>query len=176
MSHFGGQCDSNGSDEVTFDATLSNQTTTGETVSFTLTETGDLGSAVTIASVTTNGTQVNGTYSTAAACGVPEDHGTFSGFGESIAIHDSYSGLFNGGSDAIVATITTEKFGITFSGTDNGAPFLLQGSTVGFSMELDGLVGDKTVKWFALYDSTYNVFKIFDSDAKAIGTLHESAR
>jgi hypothetical protein len=176
VSRFGGPCDSNGTDEVTFDATLSNQTATDETVAFTLTETGELGSAVTTASVSTNGTQLSGTYSTAAACGAPEDHGTFSGFGESIGIYDFYSGSFNGGSDAIVVTVVTanQGFGITFSGTDNGAPFTLQGSTIGFTTQLDGTVGGKPVKWFVLYDSTYNVFKVFDSDAKPIGTLHES--
>jgi hypothetical protein len=154
---------------------LSNPSATSNTLDFTLTETGDLGTAVTTASVSTNGTQVSGTYSTAAACGAPEDHGTFSGFGESVGIYDFYSGSFNGGSDAIVVTIVTSNqgFGITFSGTDNGAPFLLQGSTVGFSAELAGTVGGNPVKWFALYDSTYNVFQVFDSDAKFLGSLHE---
>ena len=175
LSAFGGQCDSNGTDEVTFDATLTNVTATSETVDFTLTETGALGSAVTTASVSTNGTQVSGTYSTAAACGAPEDHGTFSGYRDSSGVNDSYSGSFNGGSDAIVVTVTTATsgFGITFSGTDNGAPFTLQGSSVGFSTELDGTVGGKPVKWFALYDSTYNVFLVFDSDATLVGVLRE---
>jgi hypothetical protein len=175
VSAFGGQCDSNGTDEVTFDATLTNVTATSETLDFTLNETGDLGSAVTTASVSTNGTQVSGTYSTAAACGAPEDHGTFSGYRDSGSVNDSYSGSFNGGSDAIMVTIVTatQGFGITFSGTDNGAPFTLQGSTVGFTTELDGTVGGKPVKWFTVYDSTYNVFLVFDSAATLVGVLSE---
>ena len=80
LSRFGGQCDSNGTDEVTFDGTLTNITATSETVSFTLTESGILGSAITSASVSTNGVQVSGDYSRPAACGFPEDHGTFQGF------------------------------------------------------------------------------------------------
>jgi hypothetical protein len=176
VSEFGGQCDSNGTDEVTFDATLTNITATSETVAFTLTETGDLGSAVTTASVSTNGTQVSGTYSTAAACGAPEDNGTFSGYLDSGGVNDSYSGLFNGGSDAIMVTVVTatQGFGITFSGTDNGAPFTLQGSTVGFATELDGIVGGKPVKWFALYDDLYNDFLVYDSDVNFLGGLSES--
>jgi hypothetical protein len=175
VSAFGGQCDSNGTDEVTFDATLSNITATSETVDFTLTETGDLGTAVTTASVSTNGTQVSGTYSIAAACGAPEDHGTFSGYRDSSGVNDSYSGSFNGGSDAIMVTVVTatQGFGITFSGTDNGAPFTLQGSTVGFTTELDGTVGGNPVKWFAVYDPTYNVYLVFDSAAKLVGVLSE---
>jgi hypothetical protein len=175
VSEFGGQCDSNGTDEVTFDATLSNITATSETVDFTLTETGDLGSAVTTASVSTDGTQVSGTYSTPAACGAPEDHGTFSGYRDSLGSNNFYSGSFNGGSDAIMVKIVTatQGFGITFSGTDNGAPFTLQGSTVGLSTQIDGTVGGNLVKWFLVYDSTYNVFLVFDSDAKFLGVLSE---
>ena len=173
VSELGGQCDSNGTDEVTFDATLTNVTATSETVNFTLTETGDLGTAVTTASVSTNGAQVSGVYSTGAACGAPEDHGTFSGYRDSFSVNGSYSGSFNGGSDAIMVTAVTatQGFGITFSGTDNGAPFVLQGSAVGFTAELDGNISSKSVKWFTVYDSTYNVFLVFDSDAKLLGVL-----
>ena len=77
ISSFGGQCDSNGTDEVTFDATLTNVTAANETLSFTLTETGDLGSALTTATVSTDGKQLKGNYARPAACGFPEDHGTF---------------------------------------------------------------------------------------------------
>jgi hypothetical protein len=173
-SELGGQCDSNGTDEVTLDATLTNVTATSETVAFTLTETGDLGSAVITGSSSTDGTQVTGTYSIAAACGAPEDHGTFSGYQDSASDYDFYSGSFNGGSDAIVVTIVSQRFGITFSGTDNGAPFTLQGSTVGFSAELEGTVGGKPVQWFVVYDPTYNVFLVFNPDATLVGVLKES--
>lgn len=63
-SKLGGECDSDGSDEVTVDATLTNIAATSETVTLTLTETGNLGTAVTTASSSSDGTQVSGTYST----------------------------------------------------------------------------------------------------------------
>lgn len=173
-SKLGGQCDSNGSDEVTVDATLTNITATSETVALTLTETGNLGTAVTTASGSSEGTHISGTYSTPAACnGAADDHGTISGYRNSSGIYNFYSGSFNGGTDAIVVTIVTaaQGFGITFSGTDNGAPFTLQGSTVGFATELEGTVGGKTVKWFLVYDPLYDVFLVFNPDATFVGVL-----
>jgi hypothetical protein len=173
VSEFGGQCEFYGIDEATFEATLATASS-GETLTFTLTETGYLGSAVTNASVPTNGSQVSGTYSTTAGCG-PEDHGTFTGYRDSAGVNDSYSGSFNAGSDAVMITVAVaaQGFGVTFSGTDNGAPFTLQGSTVGLATELNGTVGGKSVQWFAVYDPTYNVYVVFDSAAKLVGVLSE---
>jgi hypothetical protein len=54
------------------------------------------------------------------------------------------------------------------------APFTLQGSTVGTTAELEGNIGGKPVKWFTVYDSTYIVFLVFDSDAKLLGVLRQS--
>lgn len=175
VSRFGGECDSNGTDEVTFDATLTNITATTETVSFTLTETGTLGSALTSASISTHGTQVSGNYSRPAACGFPEDHGTFEGFQElnGHSAQDRYHGHFNSGADAIVATLVSNApgFGLSASGTDNGTPFTLSGSTLGQSLSLSGTVSGRAVTWFGLYDSTYNVFQFYDSNVVFLGYL-----
>jgi hypothetical protein len=175
ISRFGGQCDSDGTDEVTFDGTLSNVSATSETLTFTLTETGVGGTSLTTASVSTDGKQLSGNYSRPAACGFPEDHGTFQGF-QSPARYsgvDHYHGNFNGGADGIVINFASDVagFGLTASGTDNGTPFTLTGSTVGQLLTLSGEVSGHTVTWFGLYDSLYNAFDFYDADAKFLGTL-----
>jgi hypothetical protein len=177
LERLGGKCDSDGVDDVTVDATLSNQGPA--LVSLTLSETGALGSAVTTASASTNGAGISdGKYSTPAACGFPEDHGTFIGYRDSIAFaRESYSGTFNGGAHVIVAEFasTANTYDLTTSGTDNGTSFVLSGSTVGTSMNLTGTIAGRATSWFGLYDSTYNSFYIYDSDSKLLGSLQPSA-
>ena len=65
-------------------------------------------------------------------------------------------------------------FGLTASGTDNGTPFTLTGSTVGQLVILSGNVSGHPVTWFGLYDSIYNAFDFYDSDAKFLGSLTPS--
>jgi hypothetical protein len=175
LSRFGGQCDSGGTDEVTFDATITDPTAISETITFTLTETGDLGTAVTTASVSTNGTRISGDYSTPASCGLPEDHGTFTGFQSSFGFVDNFSGTLNNGADFVAVTVeSVTPINLSFSGTDNGAQLALHGSLIGFSVELSGSIAGQQVKWFALYDPTRNTFQIFDSDANFLGSLTEN--
>jgi hypothetical protein len=176
LTKFGGHCDSGAVGAVTFDATLSNQGPTLETVSFTLTETGALGSAVTAASASTNGSSIlSGTYSIPAACGFPADQGTFSGYQDSVHFAgDVFSGTLNNGADVVVANLisSANSYDLTISGTDNGAQFTLTGSSVGFSLNLTGNFAGKNVDWFGLYDPTYNSFLIYDSNAQPVGSLH----
>lgn len=177
LSRFGGHCDTNRTDEVTFDATITNPTATSETLTFTLTETGDLGAAITTAAVSTNGTQITGDYSTPASCGFPEDHGTLSGFQSSLAFVDDFSGTLNTGADLISAFAESggnNPFNLVFLGTDNGAPLTLRGWTVGFAVELNGSIDGQPVKWFAVFDPTLNIFQVFDSEANFLGSLTES--
>jgi hypothetical protein len=179
LNRFGGKCDGGGNDEVIFDGTLTNQQPTTEALAFTLTENGAVGSSVINASATTNGLNIPaGTYSMAAACGFPEDHGTLQGFQDSLKFSgaDSYHGTFNSGTDSILVRFASDPsgFGLTATGTDNGAPFVLSGSTVGFSLTLTGTVFGNAVTWFGLYDSTYNTFKFYDQSAKFLGSLSGS--
>jgi hypothetical protein len=145
LVRLGGQCDSGPVGKVTVDATLSNPEPTSATVALTLTSVGDLGTAVTTVSGTTNGTNItDGTYLTPAACGFPEDHGTFEGYQDSAQFSgETYMGNLNGGSDAIVSQFqsTAGGYGLTVKGTDNGSPFTLSGTTTGFSLELSGTIG-----------------------------------
>jgi len=176
LKGFGGKCDSGGNEEITFDGTLGIQESGNAALAFTLTENGALGSAMLTASSTTNGSNIlDGTYSLPAACGFPEDHGTFQGFRDFPRFSgiDSYHGTFNSGADKIILQPTSDPtgFGLTVTGTDNGAPFTLSGSTVGISLTLTGTVSGHTVVWFALYDSTYNEFTFYESNAKLLGSL-----
>lgn len=172
LKHLGGQCDSGSVGDVTVDATLSDLT-----VSLALSETGALGSVVTTASASNNGGSIsNGTYSTPAACGFPEDHGTVEGYQSPIAFSgDTYSGTltFNGSAHATVASFTSQanSFDLGVSGTYDGTSFVLSGSTVGFSMNLTGTIAGGQVNWFGLYDPTYNNFYIYDSGSTFVGAL-----
>lgn len=175
----GSKCDSGAVGQVTLDGTLTNQQPTTETINLTLTETGTLGTAVITASASTNGSSIlDGTYTIPAACGFPADHGTFTGYKDSVAFAaSSYSGTLNSGADVIAANFTSKAhtFDFAVSGTDNGAQFVMTGSTVGFAVSLTGNVGGKAVDWFGLYDTTYNSFLIYDSNDQLVGSLHASA-
>jgi hypothetical protein len=159
---------------VTLDGTITNHQPANDALTFTLTQTGALGVAVINASASTNGTQISdGTYTIPAACGFPEDHGTFQGFQESIKFSgvETYTGSFHG--DTIMVRFASESsgFGLSASGTDNSAAFTLTGSATGFFLTLTGNISGQQVTWLLLYDSTYNTFGIYDSDANFLGSL-----
>jgi len=173
----GGKCDSGGTSQVTLDGMLANEQPTTEKITFTLTEIGTLGTAVVTASASTDGSKIiDGTYTIPAVCGFPEEHGTFTAYKFPIAFGSGvYSGTLNGGADVIVATFTStaNSFDLAVSGKDNGAPFSLNGSTVGFSLSLTGNIGANAVNWFGLYDPIYNTFGIYDSDDHLLGRLQQ---
>ncbi len=171
LEHLGGECDRGSVGDVTVDGTLS-----GGAVSLTLSETGALGSVVATASASNNGASIsNGTYSTPAACGFPEDHGTVEGYQDPLAFSgETYSGTltFNGGAHAIVARFTSSaNFELSVSGTCDGTPFVLSGSTIGWSLNLTGSIAGGQVNWFGLYDPLYNNFAIYNSDSTFVGYL-----
>jgi len=173
LTSLGSRCDSGAVGQVTFDGAISNVHATSETLTFTLTENGNLGTAVISGSATTNGMQVlNGTYTLPPACGSPGDHGTFQGFQDSVRFSgtDPYYGNFPGNA-FIVRFLSGDGFNISVSGTDNGTPFTLTGSTTGFFLTLTGQISSQEVTWFGLYDSLYNTFQLYDSDGKPVGTL-----
>ena len=136
--------------QVTLDGMLTTQQATTEKITFTLTESGALGTAVITASASTNGSDIiDGTYTIPAACGFPADHGTFTGHKDSVAFGSTvFSGGLNSGTDVIMAnfTSTANSFDLAVSGTDNGAQFALTGSTVGFSLAVTGNIGGHAVK------------------------------
>ena len=147
---------------------------TSETATLTISQEGDLGAATLTATATSNGQAVsNGTYTIPASCGLPADHGTFTGFRDSVQFAgESYSGTLNSGTDVIVIGVTSATgFDVTVNGTDNGVVFNATGSVIGFSAELDGTISGNDFHWFVLYDSIYNSFQVFDANSKLIGNF-----
>jgi hypothetical protein len=174
VSQLGGKCGIGSADQVTFDSTLTNLQPVAQSLSFTLTENGPSGSAVITASATTDGTStLDGTYTLPAACGFPAETGTFQGFKDSAKFSslDSYAGTVQGNSTTVNFTSASSGYGLTGTGTYNGAPLALNGSTTGMSLTLTGTVSGQTATWFGLYDSTYNTFRIYDSSANQVGAL-----
>ena len=173
LTSLGSKCDSGAVGQITLDGTLSNLQETTQTLTFMVTENGALGSAVINASASTNGTQLlNGTYTVPAACGFPEDHGTFQGFQDSVRFSsaNTYHGTFLG--DAVTVQLASDTgFGISATGTFNGTPFNLTGSATGFFLTLTGQISGRAVTWFGLYDSSYNEIQVYDSDGKRLGLL-----
>jgi hypothetical protein len=172
LEHLGGKCDTGSAGDVTVETTLSSGT-----VSLTLSESGALGTVVISASASTNGWSIsNGTYSTPAVCGFPEDHGTVEGYQNPVVFSgETYAGLlaFNGGAHVIAAHFnsTANAFDLSMSGTYNGAPFALSGSTVGSSLNVTGTIGGAQVSWFGIYDTLYNNFYFYNSDSTFVGSM-----
>lgn len=177
LSRLGGKCDSGQAGPVTLDGTLTNQQPVTQPVTFTLTENGALGSAVITASASTDGKgTIDGTYTLPAACGFPEEHGTVQGFKDSTKFsgNDAYGGTVLGNAATIRFASGSSGFALSATGTYNGAPLALTGSTTGLSLTLTGNVSGQAINWFGLYDSTYNSFRIYDSDANLLGELNSN--
>jgi hypothetical protein len=173
LTSLGSKCDSGAAGQVTFDGTLTNYPASIESIFFALTQIGAFGTAVITAAASTNRTQItNGTYTIPAACGFPEDHGTFEGFQDSVKFSgvDTYHGTFQG--NAITVQFASDNaFGISATGTYSGTPFTLTGSATGFFLTLTGQISGQAVTWFGLYDSTYNDIQVYDSEGKPLGLL-----
>lgn len=121
---------------------------------------------------------INGTFTLPAFCGFPADHGTFTGYKDTVVFAtEGFTGTLNGSADVIMANFTSKagSFDLTLSGTDNGAQFVLNGSTVGFSLTLTGNIAGRAVDWFGLYDTTYNTFLIYDANFHLLGSLHSNS-
>ena len=177
VSHLGGECHSGGADEVTFDGTLANPNSGTQAATFTLTENSTLGSAVITASASiTAAGAMSGTYTLPAACGFPEDHGTISGYKDStkFSAGDVYRGTLDGKAVVVWFASATSGVGATAGGTYNGATLALTGFASGDALTLTGTISGQETTWFALYDSIYNSFRIYDSDAKLLGELNSA--
>lgn len=176
-SHLGGECHSGGVDEVTFDGTLANPNSGTQATTFTLAENSTLGSAVITASASITATgAMSGTYTLPAACGFPEDHGTISGYEDStkFSAADVYGGTIDGNAVVVRFASISGGVGASAGGTYNGTTLALTGFASDDALTLTGTISGQETTWFALYDSLYNTFRIYDSDAKPIGGLTES--
>ena len=177
VSHLGGECHSSGADEVTSDGTLENPKSGTQAATSTLTENSNLGSAVITASASiTAAGAMTGTYTLPAACGFPEDHGTISGYEDStkFSAADVYGGTIDGNAVVVRFASVSGGVGASAGGTYGATTLALTGFASGDAITLTGTISGRETTWFALYDSLYNVFRIYDSDAKLIGGLTEA--
>ena len=167
----GGECDNGALGDDSVQATVS-----GQTLSFTLTEAGSLGTGTSTgtATISSDGTQItSGTYTTAAACGFVADSGTVTG-----AIIKPFSGTFAGmlanGSttDAVTVTISQSGYNLTVTGTDNGTPITLSGTVVGATFNVTGTIAGRSVQYVGLYETSANDFRVYDTSFNPLGVLN----
>jgi len=174
VTHLGGGCHDGVEDEVIFDGTVEEPKSGTQSASFTLTENSTLGSAVITATASISPTGlISGTYTLPAACGFPEDNGTISGNkDDSNFSAQVYKGTLDGKSVSLSFALGTT--GATASGTYGGTPFSLAGFASGDALTMKGVISSQETMWFVLYDSLYNLFRIYDFDANLLGTLTET--
>jgi hypothetical protein len=167
----GGECDHGALGNDSIEATVS-----GQTMSFTLTEAGSLGTGTSTgtATISLDGRQItSGTYTTPAACGFQADSGTLTG-----AVIKPFSGTFAGmlanGStiDAVTATISQSNYNLTVTGTDNGAAFSLTGTVVGATFDVTGTIAGQPVEYVGLYETSANDFRVYDTAFNPLGVLN----
>jgi hypothetical protein len=167
----GGACDHGALGDDSIQAAVS-----GQTLSFTLTEAGSLGTGTSTgtATVSSDGTQItSGTYSMPAACGFVGDSGTVTG-----AVIKPFSGTFAGmlangaTTDAVTVTISQSNYNLTVTGTDNGAPFTLSGTVVGATFHVTGTIAGRSVEYVGLYETAANDFRVYDTSFNSLGVLN----
>src|SRR6202011_2790362 len=147
-----------------------------QTLSFTLTEAGSLGTGTSTgtATVSSDGTQItSGTYTMPAACGFVGDSGTVTG-----AVIKPFSGTFAGmlangaTTDAVTVTISQSNYNLSVTGTDNGAPFTLSGTVVGATFHVTGTIAGRSVEYVGLYETAANDFRVYDTSCNSFGVLN----
>ncbi len=167
----GGECDHGALGKDSIQATVS-----GQTMSFTLTEVGSVGTGTSTgtATISSDGTQItSGTYTTPAACGFQADGGTLTG-----AVVKPFSGTFAGmlanGSttEAVTATISQSNYNLTVTGTANGAAFTLTGTVVGATFDVTGTIAGQPVEYVGLYETSANDFRVYDTSFSPLGVLN----
>jgi hypothetical protein len=113
------------------------QISNGTSLSFTLTLSGPGGTLTLLgtAAISPDGKSMSGSYSSAAACGLPADEGTLSG-----ALVPSFAGTYAvdvyEGSPRSIAISEDARFDVQISGTDQGESFILAGDAVGGSFSV----------------------------------------
>src|SRR5580693_8654153 len=157
----GGECDNGvlGDDSV-------GSTISGQTISYTLTEAGSLGTATSMGSATISGTQLTGgTYQTPAACGFAADSGSFTG--TTIApFSGTFAGQlqnFTGSTDAVSVTLSQSGYTLTAVGTDAGTPITLTGKVIGATFDVTGMVQGQSREYVGIYDTTSSSFLVYNN-------------
>jgi hypothetical protein len=114
-------------------------TVSGQTFSFTFTETGPGGTYTVTgtATVNANGQLLTGTYTSAAACGFPNDSGNITGtlIG---SVAGNYLVTFDDESTASVTVNEDANHNVTLSGTYQAQAFTLSGEAIGGAVIVSG--------------------------------------
>jgi hypothetical protein len=169
LTGLAGECDNGVLGDDAIAATIS-----GQTVSFTLTETGSLGIGISTGSATISGSQLTGgTYQTPAACGFAADSGTMTG-----TTIQKFSGTFagqllnlNGSTDAVSVTLSQSGYTLNVVGTDAGAPITLTGKVIGATFDVTGVVQGQSREYVGIYDITSSSFLVYNNQFQSLGTL-----
>jgi hypothetical protein len=114
-------------------------TVNGNTFSFNLSETGPFGTYAVTGTVTvnSNGQLMTGTYTSAAACGLPSDAGNVTGTLIS-PLSGNYLVTFADGATINVMVSEDANHNVTISGIDQGQFFTVTGEAIGGSVSVSG--------------------------------------
>jgi hypothetical protein len=135
-----------------YQATVSG-TVSGQTFSFTLTETNTTGSYVVTGTATINSSNnsMTGTYTTTGGCGSPADAGSFSGTLVP-SISGTYATTFNTGATPALTVTEDASHNVTATGTYQGSSYTLSGNIIGGGLELTGTIpGIGQVQYLGFY-------------------------
>jgi hypothetical protein len=116
------------------DATIS-----GNTLTFTLSETGPDGTYAVTGTVTvnSNGQSMTGTYTAAAACGQPNDTGNVTGTLVG-SLSGNYKATFADGTVLAISVAEDQSHNLTVTGTSQGQAFTLTGKAIGGGVIVSG--------------------------------------
>jgi hypothetical protein len=167
----GGECDKGALGNDSIQGTIS-----GQTLSFTLTEAGPLGTGTSTgtATISADGTQITtGTYGTPAVCSFAADSGSIVG-----AAVKPFAGTFAGmlangsASDAVTMTVSQTNYDLSVAGTDNGTPFTLAGTVVGATFDVKGMIAGRSVEYIGIYEPSANDFRVYDTAFHFLGAVN----
>jgi hypothetical protein len=166
-----GECDNGTLGDDTVTASIS-----GQTVTYTLTEAGALGTGTSTGSATisADGTQItSGTYQTPAACGFSADSGSLTGTAIQ-PLSGTFAGQlvnFVGTADAVVLTVSQSGYTLNAVGTDAGAPISLTGKVIGATFDVKGIVQGQSREYVGVYVPSSKNFLVYDTSFDLLGSL-----
>jgi hypothetical protein len=167
----GAECDNGIAGNDSVQGTFSSATQ----LSYTLTETGVLGTGTSSGNVTVSpdGQQItSGTYTVPAQCGFGADNGTLTG-----AAFKPFSGRYAGtlstasGTHTEIVIVTQNALNLTVSGTDNGTAFTLTGTVTGATFDVSGSIAGTPVRYIGRYLPVSDTFLVYDGALTRLGNL-----
>lgn len=132
--------------------TVDGSVTNGTSFAFTLTESGPNGTYTVsgTATISSDGKSMTGSYNASAACGTPDDGGTFSGTLVP-SFSGTYTATFSDGSTANLTVVEDANYNLQINGTEQGQAFTLAGEAVGGGFTVTGDVLGSAVTYQGVY-------------------------